>query len=116
MRPPTRFVEESGAGVVLALALIAAIVGLAALLVSSSNRLLNQVRLAALADNASLAGADALRGLISGAPCDVAGQLVLSGGARILSCSIIDTDLLIKVESEGAVAMARAGEPETPQN
>jgi len=116
MRPPTRLVEDSGAGVVLALALITAIVTLATVLFSVSNRQIHQERLSALADSASLAGADALRGLSAGAPCDVARQLVLSGNARILSCSIIETDLLIEVESEGTVAVARAGEPETPQN
>ena len=116
MRSPTRLVEDRGAGVVLALGLIAAIVGLSLAFVGATNRLLSQTRLAALAENASVAGADALRGLIAGSPCEVARQVVLSGEGRIISCSIIGTDLLIKLENNGMQAKARAGEPETPQN
>lgn len=116
MRSPTRLVEDRGAGVVLALGLIAAIIGLSLAFVGATNRLLGQTRLAALAENASVAGADALRGLIAGSPCEVARQVVLSGEGRIISCSIIGTDLLIKLENNGMQAKARAGEPETPQN
>ena len=101
---------------VLALGLIAAIVGLSLAFVGATNHLLGQTRLAALAENASLAGADALRGLSAGSPCEVARQVVLSGEGRIISCSIIGTDLLIKLENNGMQAKARAGEPETPQN
>ena len=116
MRPPARFVGDRGAGVVLALGLIAAIVGLLLAFVAATNRILEQTRLDALAENASVAGADALRGLNAGAPCEVAMQVVLSGYGRIISCSIIGTDLLIKLENNGMQAKARAGEPETPQN
>lgn len=116
MRSSTRFVEDRGAGVVLALGLIAAIVGLSLVFVGATNRLLSQTRLTALAENASVAGADALRGLSAGSPCEVARQVVLSGQGRIISCSIIGTDLLIKLENNGMQAKARAGEPETPQN
>lgn len=116
MRSPTRLIEDRGAGVVLALGLISAIVGLSLAFVAATNQLIQQSRLAALAENASVAGADALRGLSAGSPCEVARQVVLSGEGRIISCSIIGTDLLIKLENNGMQAKARAGEPETPQN
>jgi hypothetical protein len=102
--------------VVLALGLIAALVGLSLALFSASNRYLQQARLDALAENASIAAADALRGLVAGTPCEAARKVALSGESRIISCSIIGTDLLIKLENDGMQAKARAGEPETPQN
>lgn len=101
---------------ILALGLMTAILGLSLALVSASNRYLQQARLNALAENASIAGADALRGLVAGTPCDVAKKVALSGESRVISCSIIGTDLLIKLESDGLVAKSRAGAPESSQS
>ncbi len=101
---------------VIALGLMTALVGLSLALFSASNRYLQQARLNALAENASIAAADALRGLVAGAPCDVARKFALSGECRIISCSIIGTDLLIKLERDGLVAKARAGAPESEQS
>ena len=111
MRPSPRFINDRGAGTVIAVSLVAVIAGLLAFIFAATNRFLEQTRLSALADNAAIAGADSLRGLIAGAPCDVAGNLVLSGNARIISCSINQTDLLIELERNGLTAHARAGEP-----
>jgi hypothetical protein len=54
--------------------------------------------------------------LAAGTPCEAARKVALSGESSIISCSIIGTDLLIKLENDGMQAKARAGEPETPQN
>ena len=101
---------ETGAGTVIAVALITSISLMLTLLLSVTNRWVQQGRLDALAENAAIAGADSLRGLTTGAPCDVARQVVLSGSANIISCSIIETDLLIQLEQSGLTAKSRAGE------
>lgn len=90
----------------MALGLVAAIVGVTLLMFNVSNRVIQQARLDALADNAALAGADALRGLVAGYPCDVAKEL-----APVTSCLVIENDVLLEVASEGLKARARAGEP-----
>ena len=111
VRQKTRLVEQDGAGTVIALGLIAAVLGLLALLLTLSNRQIEQARLNALADNAAIAGADSLRGLTSGSPCETAGEVVLSGSANIISCSVKQTDLLIELARNGLVSRSRAGEP-----
>ena len=116
MRPSPRVVNDLGAGTVIAVSLIAVIAGLLTLMLSTTNQFLEKTRLEAIADNAAIAGADSLRGLIAGAPCDVARELVLSGSARIISCSINQTDLLIELERNGLTARARAGEPIEVEN
>lgn len=106
MRSPARFVAERGAGTVLALGIVAAIVGLASVMFNVSNLMISQIRLNALADNAAVAAADALRGLVAGYPCEVAKQL-----APVTSCEILGNDVLITVFRAGQTARARAGEP-----
>jgi hypothetical protein len=85
-------------------------------MLAGTNQFLEETRLEAIADNAAIAGADSLRGLIAGAPCDVAREVVLSGNARIISCSINQTDLLVELERNGLSAHARAGEPIEVEN
>ena len=109
MRPPPRVVNDLGAGTVIAVSLIAVITGLLVVMLGATNHFLEQTRLDAIADNAAIAGADSIRGLIAGAPCDVAREVVLSGNARIITCSINQTDLLIEIGHSGLVAKARAG-------
>jgi len=95
----------------LAVALVAIISALLLVMINLTNRILDQARLDVLAENAAIAGADSLRGLAAGAPCDVARELVMSGSARIIACSINRADLLIQLERNGLNSKARAGEP-----
>lgn len=106
MRSPTRHVSDRGSGTVLALAIVVAIVGFMYLLAQVSSQYVEQARLNALADNASVAAADALRGLVAGYPCEVARQL-----APVSSCEVIGNDVLVEVASKGLTARSRAGEP-----
>lgn len=106
MRSPTRLVSERGAGTVVALALVGVIVGLALLIVNVTNRSIEQARLNASTDNAAVAAADALRGLVAGYPCDVARQL-----APVTHCELVGNDVLIEAARDGLTARARAGEP-----
>ena len=106
MRSPTRLVSERGAGTILALGMVTAIVGMTLLILNLGNRYVNQARLDALADSAALAAADALRGLVAGYPCDVAKEL-----APVTNCEILGNDVLIKVTEGSLSSKARAGEP-----
>lgn len=106
MRSKTWYVDQRGAGTVVALGLVAAIVGTTLVMFNVSNRVIQQARVNALADIAAVAAADALRGLVAGYPCEVAREL-----APVTSCVIIENDVLLEVASEGLKARARAGEP-----
>lgn len=106
MRSKTWYVDQRGAGTVVALGLVAAIVGITLVMFNVSNRVIQQARVNALADIAAVAAADALRGLVAGYPCEVAREL-----APVTSCVIIENDVLLEVASEGLKARARAGEP-----
>ena len=106
MRSPTRLVSERGAGTVVALALIAVIVSIALLILNVTNRSAQQVLLNVETDNAAVAAADALRGLVAGYPCDLARQL-----APVTNCELLESDVLIKTARDGLTAKARAGEP-----
>lgn len=106
MRSPTRDVSERGAGTIVSLALVVVIVGVSLLLVNVTSDSLRQARLNAEADNAAIAAADALRGLVAGSPCDVAKQLT-----PVTRCEVIANDVLIEVTQDGLTAKARAGEP-----
>lgn len=112
MRSPTRLVGERGAGTVLALGLVAAVVGVLLIMFSVTNRFLEQARLSSLADRAAIAGADALRGLLAGYPCKEAGFLVNREGASMVSCTISSMDVLVEIRRGEFTAKSRAGEPD----
>lgn len=106
MRSPTWFISERGAGTVVALGMLAAILSVALVIVNVANRALEQTRLNAIADNAAVAAADALRGLVAGYPCEVARQL-----APVTHCEIVGNDVLVQVAEGNLTSKARAGEP-----
>lgn len=101
-----RAMKEDGAGTVLGIAILALISGLTLVILTASQRVVEQVRLDALAENASIAAADALRGLVAGIPCEVAKSM-----APVTSCVILGNDVLLQLESDGLKSRARAGEP-----
>lgn len=98
---------ETGAATVLMVAFVASLVALATLMGIVSMKSLEQARLQVTADNSAIAGADALRGLVAGYPCDV----VRSMNAHITACEVIGTDVLVTLTINGLTATARAGEP-----
>ena len=106
MREKTWPVSEAGAGTVLAIGLILSIVSVTAVMFTYSNKELEQAQLNSQTDNAAVAAADALRGLVAGYPCDVAKELV-----PIRTCEIRGNDVLIETAKDGLTARARAGEP-----
>ena len=106
MRSSSGCLGDGGAGTVLALGMISAIATVTFVMVSVTNRSVEQVRLNSMTDNAAIAAADALRGLVAGYPCDVARAL-----APVTSCVIQGNDVLIVTSKGGLSARARAGEP-----
>jgi len=109
---------DRGSGTVLALAL-----GLVLLMAAVMIALLGQAatmasRAAAAADLAALAAADAARGITSGEPCTVAGEVARRYQARVLSCSEgsgetvqVRTQLDAGTMFGAATGLARAGPP-----
>ncbi|MFZ3451946.1 Rv3654c family TadE-like protein [Arthrobacter sp. 7Tela_A1] len=111
---------EEGAGTVLVLAivlgLIAVIVGVL-LLVQAT---VGAARAGTAADLAALAGADTLRGLRTGDPCTVAGEVAGRNASELASCTtdLGDQTVTVHVQSRGGTflpwppsARARAGPP-----
>ncbi|MEY2693690.1 MAG: hypothetical protein RL142_38 [Actinomycetota bacterium] len=98
---------ERGSGSVLAIGIIAALLSLVTAFAIPLNRALEQQRLQVMADNAAVAAADALRGLVAGSPCEVARSL----SAEVTLCEVIGSDVRIELRDGSLTARARAGEP-----
>lgn len=106
MREASRTLEQ-GSGSVLAIGIIAAMLCLVTVFAIPLNRALEQKRLQVMADNAAVAAADALRGLVAGSPCEVARSL----SHEVNSCEVIGSDVRIELRDGELRARARAGEP-----
>jgi secretion/DNA translocation related TadE-like protein len=108
-----RWSNQNGSGTVLALSVV--FVSVACLGVSQivALQLLTQVRLNAVADAAALAADDALRGLTTGFPCEIAGAIAQENMANLNECRIVGFEAFVnlRVQSMGIVlnASARAG-------
>lgn len=106
MRQAPRSLER-GSGSVLAIGIIAAMLCLVTVFAIELNRGLEQKRLQVKADNAAVAAADALRGLVAASPCDVA----RSFSAEVALCEVMGSDIRIELRDGSLRARARAGEP-----
>lgn len=98
---------DRGSGSVVAVGLISAILALVTVCAIPLNSALSQTRLQIVADNTAIAAADALRGLVAGAPCDVA----RSFQKELITCQVIGGDVRIELREGNLTARARAGEP-----
>jgi secretion/DNA translocation related TadE-like protein len=106
----TRPLEESGSGTILALGLIAMLVSLFALLQLPIEEVFAKARAQVAADQAALAAADALRGLATGIPCEVAALLVAQNQAELDTCRVVGISVYVSVRiNPSIVAEARAG-------
>jgi secretion/DNA translocation related TadE-like protein len=106
VRKATRSLEQ-GSGSVVAIGLIASILVLVSVSAIPLGLSLKQARLQVSADNAAIAAADALRGLVAGSPCDVA----RSFHETVKQCEVIGSDVRLELQSGELTARARAGEP-----
>lgn len=122
---------DRGAGTVLALAVIGAIVATLGLLLPLGVSLVARQRVAGAADAAALAAADVTIGLVPGVPCSVASVVAAANGATVRACridgSVVTVQLVITVlgveitgtatagpESERPTGLARAPDPPSP--
>ena len=78
--------NDRGAGAVLAIALVMAVVVIGLAGVTLAAALSARQRVVGAADLAALAAADAASGAIAGVPCEVAAGVVRAGGARLAGC------------------------------
>ncbi len=79
---------DRGAGAVLMLAIVAAVVLVGVVAVGLAAGLAARQRLIGASDLAALAAADAASGAISGQPCELAAQVVRAGGGRLSRCQV----------------------------
>jgi secretion/DNA translocation related TadE-like protein len=114
-RPSATFRDDRGAGAVLAIALVMAVVVIGLAGVSLAAGLSARQRVIGAADLAALAAADAASGAIGGAPCEVANRVAEGNGARLTGCKA--DGLIVTVTVAGSFAgipieaRARAGPP-----
>jgi secretion/DNA translocation related TadE-like protein len=101
---------EHGAGVVMVLGMIGAAIALFICSVSLANLTWVQLKLQQTAETAAIDSANALRGLSTGYPCEVAEQISTENMANLESCRIVGFGVLIQVRSEalGIVLSAKA--------
>lgn len=107
--------DEGGAGAVLTLAIVAAVVVFGLSAVTLAAGLTARQRMIGASDLAALAGADAASGAVSGDPCDVASRVALGGGARLARCRVDGLVIEVTVVDSFAgipiSARSRAGPP-----
>lgn len=106
---------DRGAGSVLVLALVAAVVVLGLCGVALAGGLTQRQRVIGAGDLAALAAADAASGAIAGEPCEVAGRVAAAGGARLTNCAVdglvVDVTVAGSLSGIPITARSRAGPP-----
>ena len=107
------FAGQRGSGTILVFSVLALSVGCLALSQAAVASIIAQVRLNAAADSAALTADDALRGLITGYPCEIAKEIALDNMAILDECRIVGFEAFVKlhIQTMGIVlnASARAG-------
>jgi len=105
--------RDSGSGTVLSLAMVALSVTCLGVTQTIALHLLSGARLTAIAESAALSADDALRGLITGYPCEIAKEIAVENMVILDECRIVGFEAFVKmhVDSMGIVlnATARAG-------
>jgi secretion/DNA translocation related TadE-like protein len=104
---------DRGSGTVLAIAVVTLSVGCLAISQTVAFNLLAQARVEALADSVAVAADDALRGLTTGYPCEVARQIAERDMAILDECRIVGLEAFVNLHLQGMGivlnASARAG-------
>ncbi|GGF13280.1 Rv3654c family TadE-like protein [Subtercola lobariae] len=112
------FRDDRGSGSVLALALIGAVLGVTALLLTLAAALGVKHTVESTAESAALAAADVASGSVGGYPCDRAATAAALGGASLDSCDVVGAIVTVRVSRSvlgfEVGALARAGPP--PEN
>ena len=107
--------RESGAGALLAVAVIGALLLLTGVLVPLLGAVVLESRARGAADAGALAAADAVSGRSTGVPCERAADLVARHGAVVTACTLDGADVVVDVAIDAGwltvAASARAGPP-----
>ena len=80
--------DESGSGSILAVAVLACVLGLAAVVVPTNEALVVKQRVVAAADAAALAAADTAAGVVAGIPCEAGNRTAERNGATLTACRV----------------------------
>lgn len=104
---------DSGAGTVLAIAIIGSLVAALAFAQLAFQVAYTGQKTQAAADAIALATTDSVRGLAAGFPCEVAKDLALRNRVTLDECRVIEFDSFIRIHAElfgmPILAKARAG-------
>ncbi|CAN5400989.1 hypothetical protein BH10ACT6_BH10ACT6_15440 [soil metagenome] len=107
--------HDRGAGAVLVLAIVAAVVVLGLSAVGLAGGLAARQRVIGASDLAALAAADAASGAVAGDPCEVAARVLTAGEARLESCHVDGLDVTVTAVGTYSgvplTARSRAGPP-----
>jgi secretion/DNA translocation related TadE-like protein len=107
--------DERGAGSVLAVAIVAAMVCVAAMAIPLYSVLVRKQAVAGAADAAALAAADVRVGILAGEPCSVAGEVAAANGFELAGCALDGLVVTVVVRASVAgfplAATATAGPP-----
>lgn len=109
-----RFVtSQLGSGTMLSLAIVMVSVTSLGLGQSIASNFLSVARLSAVADSAALSADDALRGLTTGYPCEIAREIAEENMVILDECRIVGFEAFVKLRVQGIGivlnATARAG-------
>ena len=106
---------DRGAGAVLALAIIAAVVTIGLFGVGLAAAMSARQRVIGVSDLAALAAADAASGAVAGLPCEVASRVAAGAGARLEACQVdglvVDVTAGARFAGIPITARSRAGPP-----
>lgn len=113
----TKGTGEGGAGSILAVSLIAAILTVLALIAPLTAILLTKANITGAADAAALAAADTATGLNPGVPCMIAASVAHANGANVRQCRADGVIVTVRVSAQilgfTVYATATAGPPGT---
>lgn len=106
---------DRGAGSVLGIGLIAALIGLMSLTLPLSAALIAKQRVTGAADAAALAAADIAVGLLPGYPCEAAASVAAGNAGTLSACQIDGLVVTVRVSATVGLfpvtATATAGPP-----
>jgi len=110
-----RLRDERGAGTVLALALVMAVITVGVSGAGLAAALTTRQRVIGAADLAALAAADAASGAIGGVPCDIAAGVATANGTRLNACEtrglVVSVTVIGSFAGIPVEASSRAGPP-----
>jgi len=92
--------SQRGAGSILAIGLLAAILACIALAIPLCSALIVRSRVVGAADASALAAADVAVGIVPGIPCAVAASLATANRARLQECQVDGVIVTVRVSTE----------------